>query len=103
MQILDSLMTQNNALFNYSLTTLQAFKRNNSFEEIRNEKIRKEEYAREHYQMIGMHQAMRSLAEPTDYVKENIKKGDPNNPRNTEQDLIRHNSGVAFNKLILGK
>ena len=103
MQILDSLMLQNNALFNYSLTTLQAFKRNNSFEEIRNQKIERAKYVKEQYQMTGMHQAMRSLAEPTDFVKENIKKGDPKNSKNTEKDLIRHNSGIAFNKLILGK
>ena len=103
MEILDSLLKQNNQLFNYTLTTLQAFKRNNSYNIIREEKLAVDKEKKENFHTLALNQSFRSLGVPTEKEKANIKKADTKDPRNSKKDLIEHNSKVAFETYILGK
>ena len=103
MQILDSLLRQNSQLFNYALTTLQGFKRNNSYEKIREQKLATEKFKSRAFQENAVSQSFLSLGMPTKKELENMKKGDINNPNNSKQDLIKHNSKVAFETYILEK
>lgn len=103
MAILDGLLRQNNQLFNYSLTALQGFKRNNSFERIREEKMAVDKVKKQNFQDFALNQSFLSIGKPTEEEIANMKKADTKNPNNTKQDLIKHNSRVAFETYILGK
>ena len=100
--ILDSLMKQNNSLFNYTLTTLIGFKNTNNYQEIRDMQIKQNEVQKYAETFIGFKQSALSFFLPTDKELENLKKADPKNgtPKN---ELIKHNSGIALNTIILGK
>ncbi len=100
--ILDSLMKQNNSLFNYTLTTLIGFKNTNNYQEIRDMQIKENEVQKYAETFIGIRQSALSFFLPTDKELENLKKAAPKNgtPKN---ELIKHNSGIALNTIILGK
>ena len=100
--ILDSLMKQNNALFNYTLTALIGFKNTNNYAEIKKMKEEINTFQNQNESFIQFHQSMLSIVTPTDKELDNLKKGDPNKNRNKEE-LVRHNAGVALNSIILGK
>lgn len=100
--ILDSLMKQNNALFNYSLTTLIGFKNSNNYEEISKMKKDIDSFQKRTESQLEFQQSLLSIVTPTDKELDNLKKGDPKTSR-TKEELIRHNAGVALNAIILGK